>query len=344
MKKIRKALTIVVIFSMMTSYAYLPVAQAASLAHVSDTVSTSAPSTVANHNFGFDTSVALGNNGYIEITFDALYSVISADGDITCPGSGVASGAASNIAVCTYASGLATGTLEFLVAGITNPPAGFYDVDIKTYQTGAVLEESANVINAVIDTVTVTAHVDSTLTFSVSGLDTGVTVNGDILTATSTATTTPFGDIEDGSQYIVGQELQVTTNASDGFQVTVTQNSHFDTAAGDIIDSFVEGSAVSIPTDWTSPVHVLSDETTWGHLGIATDDSDGLAGLLNYGDGFYTGLEVGTSTVVMAHTGPSVATEQDKGLAKIAYSVEISPLQEAGDYETTMTYIVTATY
>ena len=47
---------------------------------------------------------------------------------------------------------------------------------------------------------------------------------------------------------------------------------------------------------------------------------------------------------VMYHTGPSDGTTPDKGLTQVAYTAEISTLQEAGDYENTLTYICTPQY
>ena len=346
MKKIRKALTLVVVFSMMTSYAYIPVVNAASLINVSDTLSTSAPSTLANHTVEFTTGIALDTNGYIEIEFqDAGFGVIGALGDITCPGNGTEGTSTPRTALCTYdTDGLATSSFTAVINSITNPTAGFYDVEIRTYLADTSLQESAKVKVAIVDTVTVTAHVDSTLTFNVVGVDSGTTINGALTTATSTATTTPFGDLDPASASIVGQQLEVTTNASAGFQVTVTQNSNFDTAAGAIIDSFIDGSGTTTPNSWIAPSGDLADETTWGHLGLTTDDDDGLGGLVAYGSQEYTGLAVGTSTLIMTHTGPSSGSAEDKGQTSIAYAVQINALQEAGDYETTLTYIATPTY
>jgi len=342
MKKIRKALTAVVVFSMIASYVYVPIVQAASLTNVTDLVSTSAPSTSANHSFTFDTAVVLDSGGYIQVQFNTSYGTIgTAATDVTCPGGGTATGDGTYIVTCTYSSGLATSTGKNLVVNsITNPTTGFYDVEVRTYLNNGTLQESAKVINAIVDTVTVTAHVDSTLTFNVVGINSSQTVNGDTTTGTSTATTTPFGNLTPGTQYIVGQQLEVTTNASAGFQVTVTQNSDFSTAAGAKIDSFIDGSATTTPNSWVSPAGTLTDNTTWGHLGFTTDDNDSTS----FGASQYAGLTVGTPFTIMGHTGPSSATQADAGLTKVAYSVEINALQEAGDYETTLTYIATPTY
>jgi hypothetical protein len=47
---------------------------------------------------------------------------------------------------------------------------------------------------------------------------------------------------------------------------------------------------------------------------------------------------------VMYNGSPSDGSTQNVGLAKVAYRVQISALQEAGDYTNTLTYTVTPTY
>ncbi len=346
MKKLRKLLTILIVFSMVTSFAYVPQAKAASLTDVRDTISTSAPGVAASHTIDFTTGIELDNGGYVEITFDAAFGTIAADTDINCGAGGTATGSTTNIAICTYSPSYATGTKQIVVNNITNPTTGFYDIDIATYLANDSMQENAKVIVAIVDTVTVTAHVDSTLTFAVAGVNEGVAINGYNTTGTSTASTTPFGDLDPNhaGPYVIGQQLQVTTNASEGFVVTVTQNGNFQTAAGAIIDSFVMGSATTTPTSWSAPVADIDVESTWGHFGITTDDNDGLGGLTAYGSQEFTGLTVASPTTVMAHNGPSSASAEDRGLTNVAYAVEISALQEAGDYSTTLTYIATPTY
>lgn len=344
MKKLRKTLTAVVALSMIASYVYVPVAQAASLTNVSDTVSTSAPATSADHTFQFTTAVEIDDGGYIEITFDGVFGVVGSSQDIDCGTNGTSTSVGTNVVRCDYSPSSVAGAHTITVDNITNPATGFHNIDIDTYLADTSLQESANVIVAIVDTVTVTAHVDSTLTFNVAGVTADVNINGASTTAASTATTTPFGDIVPGSRYLVGQQLGVTTNASAGFTVTVTQNNPFQTAVGATIDSFVNGTATTTPTPWTAPSGDLADDATWGHLGVTTDDNDGLNGLTAYGSDEYTGLTVSSPTVVMAHNGPSSASAEDKGLSYVGYAVQINALQQAGDYETTLTYIATPTY
>jgi hypothetical protein len=48
--------------------------------------------------------------------------------------------------------------------------------------------------------------------------------------------------------------------------------------------------------------------------------------------------------VVMHHDGPADGSTDNKGAANVAYTAEITALQEAGDYESTLTYIATPTF
>ena len=47
---------------------------------------------------------------------------------------------------------------------------------------------------------------------------------------------------------------------------------------------------------------------------------------------------------VMYHGGPADGSMQDKGSVEVAYRIQITALQEAGDYTNTLTYVATPTY
>ena len=44
---------------------------------------------------------------------------------------------------------------------------------------------------------------------------------------------------------------------------------------------------------------------------------------------------------VMSHNGPVYGGTTGSGLARVAYTIEIKTLQEAGDYSNVLTYVVT---
>jgi hypothetical protein len=140
----------------------------------------------------------------------------------------------------------------------------------------------------------------------------------------------------------LGQALTVTTNARNGFVVTVQQNQNLLSSTGADIDGFKDGAYNNTPTAWTAPTNSITDENSWGHWGLTSEDAD-----LN-SDEFGSALFVAASTTarqVFSHTGPADGTTVDKGATKVAYQIQITPLQEAGnDYSTVLTYIATPTF
>ncbi len=78
---------------------------------------------------------------------------------------------------------------------------------------------------------------------------------------------------------------------------------------------------------------------TWGHMGVTSNDT-GEA----FNGGLHAGLNGTNALQMFSHNGPTDGTVQNEGLASVAYTVEISALQQAGDYTSTITYICTPTY
>ena len=113
-----------------------------------------------------------------------------------------------------------------------------------------------------------------------------------------------------------------------------------------------DGTGSTTAETWVTPRNELDQYHTYGHMGLTSDDAD-LNSLGTYNsfaptdtDGItqYVGLNNTDPMPIMHHDGPSDGTTQNVGLSHIAYSVEIGSLQEAGDYENTLTYIATPTY
>jgi hypothetical protein len=207
--------------------------------------------------------------------------------------------------------------------------------------------DSASLRVAIIDDVVVTASVDTTLTFVITGVSSGVTTangEGGTTTVTSTATTIPWGILAPGTAKTARQDLAVTTNARNGFTVTVWQDQNLLSSNGADIDIFKDGVNGS-PAAWTSPLGTLDSEDTYGHEGITSEDATLAAGD-TFGSALYDA--VGTSTTpldIFYHTGPADGTTADKGATKIGYKIQINALQEAGtDYTQSLTYIATLTF
>ena len=252
--------------------------------------------------------------------------------------------ATSTIKIGTNASGG--------VNQINNPStAGSYKILIETKDASDALIDSADAMVAIIDDVTVTATVSATLTFTVSAVgskETNQGVNGAWNDATSTATTLAFGTLTVNSSSTMAQDLAVTTNASDGFTVNIFQDQNLTSAGSDDIDCFQDSSCVAYTSAsaWAAPAGTLDTEGTYGHFGITSQDATLGTTCANdyYGNDLWAGLTGTTQAEVMCHTGAADGSTADKGATRVGFNIEISALQEAGDYTNTLTYIATPTY
>ncbi len=342
-KQSRFAIVAILIFSMMAMYGYMPIVRAASLTAASDTISDSDVSeSNVTHVVEFTTGQDLTATYMIDITFPAEVDMTSADA--TCPANSTAA-TSSQTVTCTVDGGqsLTAGDYSVTVTGTDNPgTAGGYTVQIVTETDLSVEVENGSVRFYILDDVTVTAHVDASLTFGVAGVASTTDVNGATCSVDTTATTTDFGTLDDTAPVTVCQELTVTTNATAGFSVTVFQSQNLTSAGGDEIDAFVDGTPAGAQ-GWTGPAETLGDVTTYGHFGLTSEDASLLAGD-TFGAAQYVGFTGSTPMEVMYHDGPADGSTADIGLTQVAYTAEISAMQEAGDYTSSLTYVATATY
>lgn len=343
-------------------------AEAASITNASDTLETLAPGIGSNHTIEFTTLNGLIIGQTIEVTFPTgvnefvLNSIGVEDVDILVNGSssstaltaaadtwgvstttsaitfttptnsGVASSSAIIIRIGTHAVTSGTGDTK-----ITNPTVeDSYSIDVA-----GTMQDSGQVRVAILPEVLVSASVNTSLTFSVSGVGAGQTVNGSPTTtsAGATATALPFGTLTDVGTKVLAQDLTITTNALNGYTVTVETEGELESTTGAIIDGFVDGSYTTTPTAWAGPSQDVGDVTTWGHWGLTSDDTNIIARSAQFGSDQWVSPST-TPIAVAGHDDPVLATT-----TRIGYQVDISALQEAGnDYETSLRYIITPTF
>ena len=309
-----------------------------------DTISDSDLSaTNVTHSFLASTTAAIPANGYFEIIFPGDFTNILVGG-VTCPSSGTP-GVSGNTVTCTYGSGLTAGPRTILVSGTINPAiAGSYVINLYTKNSGATVIERSSVAVAIINDVIVSASVDPYLTFEVYGLATTSVVNTVRLTGSSTSQVMDFGVLKAAASSTLGQGLRVTTNAPYGFSVTVFQDHNLLSGNGADIDSFKDGNPASTTAlAWTRPSLDITDERTWGHFGLTSDDAT-LVGGDEFGNGLYKGLEGSNPLVVMYANGVADGMTDSNGSSTVAYTIGISEVQEMGDYSNTLTYICTPTF
>ena len=344
-KRVIASITILTLLMLMSP---MPKLQAASqLTSVKDTISDSDVSeTGVLHTFSFTTITTVPVDGYFTIDFATGFNLagVTTSSDVTCPSSGVASISSQKL-TCTYGGGsMAPGAQTLTVDNVGNPgSADSYVMLLNSFNSGATLLDTGECRVAIIEDVTVTAHVGATLTFTIVAVDSGTAVESTTTNATSTATTIEFGTIEPNTQYIAAQKLEVSTNADAGFSVKVWQDNNLENAMANDIDRFADG-VTSTPAAWAAPTETVDAEATYGHFGLRPDDDDvDLTFSTSSWVGFY-GDGTGFQHEVFVHGGPAKGETQHKGWDYVEYSIEVSNLQEAGDYTNTLTYICTPTY
>ena len=396
-KVIAMVLIVGLVFGFMGLSILFSKAQAASLTNAKDTISDSDLAVAANHAIEFITQSAITASSTIVIDFDDLfistsspafantdaidYDIATSTGDAIIYAAGGCTEAASstafeittissaNVFTFTHCSGsddLASGDTVTIEIG-TNATAGgngnsqLVNPNVAASYTISITApsgDSADVMVAIIDDVVVTATVSATLTFVVSSVASGQTVNVATTDIGSTATTIPFGTLVVGTSVIIAQDLAVTTNADDGFTVTMFQDQNLTNAGASDINGFQTAAdtwvANSAPAVWVDPdtYDVLDDVSTYGHFGYTTQDSSlGTGTVDRFTDtgnewASFTTSDGGTSTnlEIFYHDGPANGTTAHKGATRIGFQVEITALQEAGDYTNSLTYIATPTY
>jgi hypothetical protein len=347
-------------------------AQAATqLASIKDTLSDSDLSATSNHVIVFDPNQTLAAGENILVTFDPsgqtfnLTGVTSADISLSGTGwtyvtaVGSCSGAANevyfnsintstDVVTLTVCAGdtvtdLSLKTISFSGTNkITNPSSAGSKAVRVNYGSNGTNDEVGTAMVAIIDDVDVTAAVSESLTFTIASASGSVL--GSTLAGNSTATTIPFGTLTPDVNKTEGQTLTVATNAANGFAVTVFANQTLTSSTTADIDEFVNDSATSTPTTWSAPsCSLATGESTYGHWGIATDDS----GIADYSSQKFAGdfTSSGSPKTVLSHNGPADGNTTGQGTTKVLYRVEVCEVQEAAsDYTATLTYVATPTF
>ncbi len=246
----------------------------------------------------------------------------------------------------------------------------FHGIGIETSKcrnwNGSTCVESVDYDNAVgvvtiMDPVTFSASVDESLQFIVRSVATGTIIgtyeqlNPTMGSATSSCA---FGTLAPFVPKTCAHRLEWLTSAQGGAAVYVVQDANLRDGQADI-DQFNNGlrlhPGAAVP--WVSPSADPSSESTWGHLGYAATSTD--AAVTSYG-AFQTGPNFGGILVrpdlqtrpsdifpapnknasIAYTTGPNTSLVH----AYVVYRVEISPLQEAGDYQNEIQYQIVAQY
>ncbi len=349
---------------------FLDHAKAANLSSVSDTLTNSNNSTWSGHTIQYTDATSTVAGQTINIQLDPDTHAFTEVGD---PATSTDFAVLDNGVEKPIVSSCGTNDVTLTSSGSTGnitvtlcPSTTFNGGDTITIQMGTTSQDFVNPVTtqsyrvtvggtqlnsgetrvAILPNVTLTAAIATTFTFTVQGLATSTVVNNATTTASSTATALPFGTLVAGQTYTLGQQLNVQTNARNGFVVTVEANQPPTSGSGAIINAFEDGATTTTPEPWSLPTGILNQYNTYSHMGLTSNDTDeGSNEFAAATSTKYVGNFFGVPRPIFSNNGPSDGTTQNVGVADVAYSIAISPLQAAGnDYTDTLTYVATPTF
>jgi hypothetical protein len=167
------------------------------------------------------------------------------------------------------------------------------------------------------------------LTFVVSGIAAQTTIEGIVTDATTTATAISFGSLPVDTEVETAQRLTVFTNGTQGYRVFMEFDHDLLDSYGNAIASV--GATNDTPATWES----LCAAATTGCFGYHAGDNTLYDSSLRFAlDNTYAGVESGP-VEVMASNVPVTFDVSD-----IVFKTRVGFLQPAGDYTTTVRYIV----
>lgn len=350
----RKAVALVAILGLLTVFMPMSSVRAAALTSMSDTTSRLEVSVQGTHTFAFTTATSLTATQTINIAFDTAADSFTLDATIASTDFSAVSGMTmvANVGACAGATDevypsvdasapgesytLTVCTGDTVTAGaksftidnneITNPSSpAVYKVDITT------TSDSGSIALAIItdDTVSVTATVDPSVTFSISD----VAIGYGVLSATQDcwANGTPPAACDTTFAPPAAHTFSLGTNAASG--VALTYSGATLTAGTPTI------SVATVAGDTSDPVGTIGTE----QFAIGFDDN---AATFTFADtaaydqslGNYK-FVAGATTTILSSSAPVAATTIDAH-----YLANISAATEAGAYSTSITYIATGTF
>ncbi len=302
---------------------------------------------------------------------------------VTCPAdvsstydfvTGTASASATTLAGVTYhtyecrysgagaASTAFNGTVQgtMVISNLINPaPAVGHTIGYSDSHKFLVrnLDSTDSVIDSTIVTignveaVRVTASVPSQITFGVLAVNSGVSTCGQTTSVTTTNTAVPFGTVSTSGFTHAAQQLTVSTNAANGFTVTISANDQLgkdgNTCTGDppsgntcVPDAAVTGMSHTTSQDWTS--------TGNKGLGYSLDDSGGTTTEdFSYNESARTfsakqlpdNENSQSAQTIFSSTAPA-----SNNTLYVCYRVVVGTNMIAGSYTNTVTYRATASF
>jgi hypothetical protein len=249
-----------------------------------------------------------------------------------------------------------------ITSGHTQGTADAYTINATTRDGSDVTLDSVDMKIAPIEAVQVSATVDETLSFIISGVASSTTACGQTTDVTTTATQVPFSTLAAvNTFYEAANDLDVSTNADGGYSVTVSANDQLGrsggTCAGDagiaancIPDTVCDGSScthlAAAVDDWETASNNgfgYSLDSTAGT--DATWEWDGTSGTCDGAGTDFCAAQFADEE--SSQTAPSImsnANPVNSNNLYVCYRLTVGGTQPAGTYYNRLRYTATATF
>lgn len=186
----------------------------------------------------------------------------------------------------------------------------------------------------------VTLSIQPHLTFVVNGVNQGNSCpnagGSGIAEITSSNNTINFGSFTAADRVLTCQQTVVSTNSTNGYNITIQQDHDIRTAGGDIFNKFYGSSGTAdtwaVPEVWSAPVAPYHS-----YFGFTTNDT---ADFPQFIPARYAGFQA-DNTEYQVVTAPGPVSDDTH---YITYQIQFDNLQESGLYNNTITYIASTTF
>jgi hypothetical protein len=163
---------------------------------------------------------------------------------------------------------------------------------------------------------------------ALASISSGTTIAGIVTDVATTPTAVSFGSVPFNTEWEGAQRINISTNATEGYQVLMYADSQLINTYGDAIQAITGTNAA--PTGWSAAC--LSNAT--GCFGYHTTDATLDAGSTRFAPtDSYAALETSPREVMYSSI-PTTGDTHD-----IVFKLKVTNLQPAGDYTTNLTYI-----
>jgi hypothetical protein len=240
-------------------------------------------------------------------------------------------------------------------SGHTTGTANSHVVVIQHIDGTFDVADTTSAAVGVIEAVKVTATVDPTISFSISGVASGQTRCGVSTDVTTTAAAVPFGSLSLSAFGDAAQSLNVSTNAVNGYSVTAIENDQLGLNGGTCTGDNTGNSCIRDSVgDNTGMSHTASDEwTNLANKGFAyslqNTDANTVAFQYSTATGNCTGTYCARQFADAENSQSAVqlfnsSTVADNETVEVCYRIIPSVTNAAGNYENNLIYTATATF